>query len=280
MKRLFLFAGYDKDGIIDDALIYYISQLKKFGDIVLCMDSDCKKSERNKIKKYCLNVISARHGEYDFGSYKRAYIWAHDNDILNNYDIMYMANDSVFGPVLNIKDTLQKIEKIKSDAAGLIVSKHRTHKFMESWFIRLNKKIFTTTWFDKFITSIERQSNKENITIKYEHGLSNLIKHNNCSWDGAYHVHGRYTYNHPKRLFIRGCPFIKRASFIRHNGGVGNQIKYILSHCDKRAAMAILKTANRIYGKEYMNWLMTYNPLKIWSRKIKYAKQKIFRGHK
>jgi len=276
MKRLFLFAGYDKDGIIDDALIYYISKLNKFGDIVLCMDSDCKKSEINKIKKYCLHVIAARHGEYDFGSYKRAYIWAHDNGILKNYDIMYIVNDSVFGPVLDIKNTFQQIENLNSDAVGLVVSVHKTHSFMESWFVGLHRKVFTSTWFYDFICGISHESRKSAITIKYEHGLSKLIKRNGCTWNGVYRIWGRYTYNHPKKLFRHGCPFIKRASFIRHNGGIGNQIKYILSHCDTCAATAILKTANRIYGNEYMNWLMTYNPIKIWCRKIKYAKQKLF----
>ena len=279
-KRLFIFAGYDANGIIDDALIYYLAQLNKFGDIVLCMDSDCKKSETDKIKKYCLHTIAARHGEYDFGSYKRAYTWVRDKNILKNYNTLYLVNDSVFGPVLNIKNTLQKIENIKSDAAGLVVSKHRTHAFMESWFVRLNKNIFTSAWFNEFISAVSHETNKATITIKYEHGLSNLIAYNNCSWGGVHNVRGRYTYNQPKKLFIHGCPFIKRASFTRHNGAIGNQIKYILDHCDERVTNAILKTANRIYGTEYINWLLTSNPIKIWSRKIKYAKQKIFRGHK
>ena len=34
INRLFLFAGYDKDGIIDDSLILYVRALSKFGDDV------------------------------------------------------------------------------------------------------------------------------------------------------------------------------------------------------------------------------------------------------
>ena len=105
-KRLFLLAGYDKNGIIDDALIHYASVLSRFGDVILCMDSDCKKSELNKIKKYTIFTITKRHGEYDFGSYKRAYTYARDKRILENYDILYMLNDSVFGPMFNMKQTI------------------------------------------------------------------------------------------------------------------------------------------------------------------------------
>lgn len=31
VKRLFLFAGYDKDNIIDDTLVWYLNELSKLG---------------------------------------------------------------------------------------------------------------------------------------------------------------------------------------------------------------------------------------------------------
>lgn len=274
-KRLFLFAGYDKQCVIDDALVYYVSNLARFGDVVLYMDCNAKKSEINKIKKYCLYVNATRHAEYDFGSYKRAYIWARDNDILKNYDVVYLINDSVFGPLQNIRKTLDDLESIKSDAAGLVVSKHRTHSYMESWFVRLNRTVFLSKWFDNFMSGITQESSKTDITIKYEHGLSNLIKQNGCSWDGVYKIKGRYTYNHPKALFLRGCPFIKKMSFTRHNGAIGNQIKYILAHANTNAVRAIKKSASRVYGDKYMKWLLTYSPFKIILRNIIYATSKI-----
>ena len=39
-KRLFLFAGYNKSGVIDPALIHYVKSLSEFGDIALVMDKD------------------------------------------------------------------------------------------------------------------------------------------------------------------------------------------------------------------------------------------------
>ncbi len=277
-KRLFLFAGFDKDCIIDDALIYYVKSLSKYGDIVLCMDCDCPQKEINKIKKYVIHTISKKHGEYDFGSYKRCFQYARDKKILKNYDYLYLVNDSVFGPTINIKQTLQNIESIKTDACGIIISKHKTHAFMESWFIRLDKKIFSSDWFADFMDSVTKEQNKEDITVKYEHGLTNLIKNNDCSWSGLHTVRGRKTYNKPKYLFQHGVPFIKKVSFVRHNGALGQQIKYILNNCDKTASKSIIKTANRIYGKKYMNWFLTDNPLKILFRNIQYSIKKLNNG--
>ena len=82
-KRLFLFAAYDANGIIDDALMFYIKKLSQCGDIIFCMDADCKGTELNRIKKYTIARMGRRHGEYDFGSYKRAYEYAKKNKLLN-----------------------------------------------------------------------------------------------------------------------------------------------------------------------------------------------------
>ncbi len=279
-KRLFLFAGYDKDGIIDDALIHYVSNVATFGDVILCMDCDCKKSETDKIKNYTIHTIAQRHGEYDFGSYKRCFQYARDNKILDKYDIIYLVNDSVFGPMFDMTNIIESLEKIPTDAAGLVVSKHKTHKFMESWFIRLNNKVFLSNWFDEFISNVKHEDLKNTITIKYEHGLTNVIKNNGCSWTGLYEFYGRYTYNEPKKLFKLGCPFVKKSSFTRHNGDCGSEIKYILNHADPRATKSVLTTANRIYGTEYMNCFLTNNHIKIFLRKIKYLIQKIINGQK
>ena len=48
-KRLFLFAGYDKDCIIDDTLFHYVKTLSKLGDIVFVMDCDAPDAELNKM---------------------------------------------------------------------------------------------------------------------------------------------------------------------------------------------------------------------------------------
>ena len=277
-KNLFLFAGYDKDGIIDDAIIYYVSALSQHGDVIVYMDCDCKKSEIEKLKPYTIFAGAQKHGEYDFGSYKRAFQYAHDKDLLKNYGYIYLVNDSVFGPLYDIKNTLDKIESNKSDAVGMIISKHRTHSFMESWFVRLNNKIATSKWFYDFITSVQQEEDKYIITVKYEHGLTNIIENNGCTFDCLFVCHGRFTYNNPKYLFKHGCPFVKKASFTRHNGDLGNQIKYILNHCDKKAGECIMKTANRVYGYEYMKEFLTYNPIKIFIRKITYVYKKIKNG--
>ena len=259
-------------------MIYYLRQLSLFGDVAVCIDNKFDKRQIKKLTMHPLSVFITRHKEYDFGSYKRAFQYIRDKDLLKNYEYIYLVNDSVFGPMFSLKKLIHKMEKIPKDAVGLIESKHKTHSFMESWFVRLNKKIFMSPWFDEFLSSVKKEPDKASITIKYEHGLTNLIEQHKCSWDCMYTIYGRETYNRPKQLFKMGCPFIKKASFTRHNGALGNQVKYIFKHSDELAVRFVMKTANYLYGEKYMKRFLTCNPIRILWRNITYGITKIIHG--
>ena len=277
-KRLFLFAGYDKDGIIDDALVHYARAVSEFGDIVLCMDSDCKASELKKVQKYCVHTIGTRHGEYDFGSYKRAYIWATENLNLSNYNFVYLINDSVYGPLYDLAPYFSKMESGTFDAFGLVKKPHHDHPHIQSWFIGLRPSIFMTDWFDNFMRNITKLKSKGLITREYEHGLSRAITAHNLTWACLYTVKNRGIYNHVKKLYRARMPFIKKLSFTRHNGSLGRQILYVLNHIDDDARIAITLSARQQYGTKYTKWLLTKNPIKIMFRHIKHTTKKLLSG--
>ena len=274
-KRLFLFAGYTADGIIDDALIFYIQELSKCGDVILCMDSECSKTELNKVQKYTIARMATRHGEYDFGSFKRAYEYAKKQDILKNYNFVYMANDSVYGPLHALEPILQTMESYNTDTFGMTESKHTKYRHIQSWFMGMRKSVFMTDWFDKFIMGVQRVATKNQVTILYENRFTTLVEEHGGTWRCPFLCPGRSVYNKPKKLFRMGCPFIKKMSFSRHNGAIGNQLYYILRHCDKTAAQAIINGANHTYTEKYISWLLTPNPIIAWIRGIKYAIQKL-----
>ncbi|MFQ6760505.1 MAG: rhamnan synthesis F family protein, partial [Alphaproteobacteria bacterium] len=144
-KRLFLFAGYDKDGIIDDTLVHYLTELSKLGDIVLVMDCDVADTTKLSGIKNILHTELARHNEYDFGSYKRGYIWAHDNKILEKYDWVYLVNDSVYGPLYSLDNVLNTLEQ-DSEVVGMIdvFDTDILPRHIQSWFIGLKENIATS----------------------------------------------------------------------------------------------------------------------------------------
>ena len=275
-KRLFLFAGYNKSGFIDDALVFYVQNLSKFGDIVLCMDSDTPDSEMEKVRKYCLHTVGARHGEYDFGSYKRAYIWATENLNLSDYNFLYLVNDSVYGPLFDMDSYFDLMEFANLDAFGIVKNPHRDHPHIQSWFVGLRPSVFMTDWLDLFMHTITKLESKGLITREYEQGLTKLVAQHNLTWGCLYSVRGRGVYNKIKKLYRVKMPFMKRVAFNRNHGALGHQILYVLQHIPTATRNAILSSANLAYGANYIDWLLTKNPLRILYRHIQHAVHKLF----
>ena len=278
VKRLFLLAAYDAAGHVDASLVHYVRALAAHGDIVVHMDSDCTDGSIKKLGPYTLCATAARHGEYDFGSYKRAYQYAYDAGILDQYDFVYILNDSVYGPLMDIGPALIDMESRGWDMFGLVYNPNRDHPHIQSWFVGMRPCAFRTKWFDTFIRGVTKLPSKGLITRMYEHRLTALGRENGLSIGCLYTVKNRGVYNRIKYLYRRHMPFMKKVAFSRHNGALGRQISYVMRHIDAATRDAILENARRTWGDEYVARLITSNPLRIFARKIRYAATKISGG--
>ena len=218
-KRLFLFAGYDRDGIVDETLTYYLNELSKLGDIVFVMDNDTNDAELKKIKQIP-NVLYAhaqRHNEYDFGSYKRAYIWARDNNILKNYDWIYLVNDSVLGPLFDIEPILKDLESHGADLTGIVSYQEKViANHIQSWFVGLSQRVATEKFFDEFICSVKHENSKPMICAKYEIQLSQRIVQHGYKFYARFDTEKYLSenchlmYHEPLQALKLGIPFIKK----------------------------------------------------------------------
>ena len=139
VKRLAIFAGYDKDNIIDDYVVYYIKELKKIADIIYVCDCNMPKSELDKIREYCIHIMNGRHGEYDFGSYKRGFWYARVTKLIFNYDYLLFCNDSVYGPFYDLKEIVESMEKKDLDAWSMFhcFSDYANLEHLQSYFISI-----------------------------------------------------------------------------------------------------------------------------------------------
>lgn len=183
MKRLCVFAHWDRDNIIDDYVVYYLKALKKVCDcIIFVSDTECSPQKIADVADF---TIIGRHGEYDFGSYKRGFFFAKDKGLV--FDELLLVNDSVYGPFYSLEPIFDKMSKKKCDYWGLtrnnyglkktkedVLEPYRPH--IQSYFILLKKETFGV--FEKFIKGIIRKDSKNDIIISYEIGLSETLKTN------------------------------------------------------------------------------------------------------
>ena len=277
MKRLFLVAGYDPQGIIGPSFIYYISALSAYGDIITVFDCDCTEDELRKLSPYVLHAEAERHREYDFGSYKRGYQWARTSGILEGYDFCYLVNDSVFGPLYSPGPYLERMENCGKDAFAIAMNPHRKHPHLQSWFIRLARTIFTSEEFADFISGIHRMEDKNSVCTAYENGLTGLLDARGVAYGALFRLSGKSVYNAPARLFRAGFPFVKKSSFTRHCGCLGAALKYVLDHVPQDCRRAVVEDASRLYGRQYVERLLVASPLVMAARYLKYLSGKLHR---
>ena len=274
-KRLFIFASYSKNSIIDKSVVSYVEYLSTIGDVIFYMDNDLNNKELSKVKKITIFSEAKRHNEYDFGSYERGFIIAKGKNILKNYDWVYFVNDSVYWLFKPLLPILEDLESKKTDAIGISFNPHKKNYHIQTYFFAINKKIFLSDKFYKFITDY-KNSDKGLITYKFEIGFSRFLEENKFSWCYKYSLKRKSVYNNIKKLFNINFPFLKKASFIRKHGGLGNQISYVLNKLEPENRAIILNSSKISYGNNYIDWLLNKTYLTYLYRNIKHILYKIF----
>ena len=246
-KRLFLFAGYDKQGIIDNTLVHYLMSLAMLGDIIFVMDSDVDITELSKLDNIpnVLYKSVARHGEYDFGSYKRAYQYAHSHGLLNEYDWIYLVNDSVYGPLFDLSGPLKDLESRGVDLTGMVdYTSENSSIQVQSWFVGLSRVVATADFLNDFMGKITAQPDKKLIVFKYEVGLSQLIlRHGyrmSTLFSGENGDRCHSVYHAPHRILQAGIPFVKKNGLENLRG-----LHYLYPYTTERLVQDIYMNATR-----------------------------------
>ena len=268
-RRLFLFAAYTPSGDVGDALLWYLRALAALGDVVFCDDAPLGPGEEERLMPFVLHCEALKHGEYDFGSYKRDFVWASANLKLEEYDFVYLVNDSVFGPLSDLKPLLEGLEAGPHGAFGLVYKPGRHGSHLQSWFVGLHREVFLSGYFREFLLGVRPAGGKGTVCELYETGLSRLLVSHGVELGYVFTAPHKTIYNNPGRLVRQGLPFIKKSAFTRHNGCLGREIAGILRDCPSEASEAILSEAAELWGKDFAHRLTTMT----WSQsKLLYFK--------
>lgn len=271
MRRLFLFAFFDPQGVVGEAALRYLEALHALGDIIVAADCELQPGEAEKLAPLVVSYTASRHGEYDFGSYKRAFLQAD----LSGYDVVYLVNDSVVGPLYPLEPYLLRMEGLGVDAFGLALNPSRHGRHLQSWFIGLKPSVFRAPWFRAFLVGVEAQGRKEDVCIRYENGLARLLDAHSASYSGLWELRGKSIYNAVGRLSRRGFPFLKRSAFTRHGGSLGPAVARVLSKADPAMTDAVVADMDRLFGEEYRRSFLSATPLRAFGLYLRYLSGKL-----
>ncbi len=185
MIRVAIFSHYDKNNLIQNYVIYFLQKLSEFAEtIIFVSDCDVSTGELEKIRPYIKYAITGRHGEYDFGSFKRGYLYVKENNLLKNCEELLFVNDSNYAPISSFKDMFDKMSLKNLDFWGATENKFENiPPHIQSYFYSFKPSVFNSEVFDNFIKSITKKERKHFVFMKYEVGLTVELEKAGFKWD-------------------------------------------------------------------------------------------------
>ncbi|NCB47225.1 glycosyltransferase, partial [bacterium] len=185
-KRIAIFASFSSDSKISRSVLYYLDELNKVCDAIFFVaDSPLLASELKKLEKRVCYIQCERHGEYDFGSYKRGFTAAEEKKLLDNVEEIVFCNDSVYGPCQSLSNLFQKKNNIpfwgitKNNFGYSIENgdiQWREEPHLQTYFFAVKRQIFMSEFFQDFMRSVKKCSDKHDIIINYEMGLTRVLR--------------------------------------------------------------------------------------------------------
>ncbi|MCM1324698.1 MAG: rhamnan synthesis F family protein [Acetobacter sp.] len=159
-----VFAAYSADGTIPDYVVDYLKKLKQIApNIVYVTDNPIKRGEIKKIKPYISHLLAYRHGEYDWGSYKRGVAILKNEDTFNK---LILANDSTLPLANTFHPILAKMTTENADIYGITANKDGAYH-LQSYFLILTPEAWKSTAFAEYLNAVKPE--KDGLTVAYHY---------------------------------------------------------------------------------------------------------------
>lgn len=147
-KRICLLAGYDKDNVMQDYVVFLAKELAKISDVFYYADADMNESMLKKIRPYVNFAASSVHFGQDFGSWKMLIDhlgWP----LIEHYDEMIICNDTIYGPMTNMQDIFDYMSLRNYDFWGLTENYDSVY-YLDSYFMVFTASVLNNLKFQEF----------------------------------------------------------------------------------------------------------------------------------
>ena len=202
-RRACLFATYDPDGLVDDTVVAFVTELARHADVFVCADGAPRPGQLERLAGVATGVWARQHGAHDFGSWR---LLAGDLvgwDTLAGYDEVLLANDSCW-LVRPLDEVFTRMEQRECDLwalqltarrfepepwepqavpldevrrswirPGAFRSRERVH--LGSYFLALRRPVLDDPGFRNRLDAVRPQPDHDNLVQKYETGVTTYL---------------------------------------------------------------------------------------------------------
>lgn len=255
-KRIAIYFFYDKYGIVDRFVEYFLTDLKRNVDTILIVCNGKLNEEGNrKLKKYGELLIRENKG-FDVWAYKKG-IEHIGWDELYQYDELIMLNSTILGPIYPLKETFDKMDSLDLDFWGLTkyfkydddpfncISYGYIPNHIQSHFIAVRNKMLRGLDFKKYWEEMPMIHDYREAIGLHEAIFTKHFADLGYKWDVSVNVDDLRDYSGyplmmcPKKLIEEyRCPIFKRRSFFHDiddylNNTTGEQTSELFEYLDK-----------------------------------------------
>lgn len=231
-NRLAVYCFYDRDGVVDDYVVYFLRELRKNVSRICCVvNGKLTDGGRTALEECSDEVIERANEGLDAGAY--AFFVKSRYDEIKSYDELIFCNNSFFGPLYPLADVFSEMDgrKEKYDFWGMTIHPkadgviHKSQKLpyvnehIQSYFIVFTKKVTNSEIFVNFFRNLPKIHEFYEAVCLYELEITRVLSEAGFSYgslvDRKAVPQANCTILYPD-LLIRETkfPFIKRKVFI------------------------------------------------------------------
>lgn len=233
MKRLCIYFFYDKDGIVDDYVPYFLSAMKPLCEEVCVVVNGDLDSEGHKKLKDCSDKLLLRENiGFDSWAYKHALEY-YGFDKIKEFNELIMCNFTFFGPIFPLSEMFDKMEASKCDFWGIhkhpaieaYMGETKITEHIQSHFIVFRKSILKDASFKEYWDTLKPVNNYNEAVGFHELRCTEYFEERGFISD-CYIDKDKYfkLINSNASIFLAGkqiredrCPILKRKVFsFRH----------------------------------------------------------------
>ena len=216
MQDVCLFAHFDKDNRLDDYVLRYLCEIRELGfATILISTSRLTAADIAPARAFCSDVILRNNAGLDFASWSAGFA-KHAADINGR---LLLANDSVYGPIGSLKNTLERLTHTAADFYGMVESiENAPH--LQSWFLFFEPWVVRDPIFASTLEQPFSSMTKGQIIENGEVGFSRRLTKAGYRYEALYMVSrgSPMARNFPMNpmhlrwrelLFEAGVPFVK-----------------------------------------------------------------------
>jgi len=205
LKRAAIFVFYDKAGVCDDYVAYYLGEIKKVCErLVVVSNGSLTPEALDRFLEYTGqgDLVVRENKGFDAWGY-RAGLMHIGFEALAEYDEVLIANDTVFGPVYPLTGIFDEMEQ-KEDLDFWGMTQHPSYEkedlvtrnnpygyapeHLQTYFIVFRKSLLQAEVFERFWTKLLPIEEYEEAVGKFETIMTKMFSDEGFSWDSFVHV--------------------------------------------------------------------------------------------